>query len=156
MKVISLPFAFLIFNFAFLILLSGGVIVPRFFENRQMISQAISLGVLALVLCTLLIYRFTTRSSQEEERARAHSILRSLYEIERAYFEAYGTYLPVDRDQNGDILKLNDTPGRFRYRVEADRSTFVAVAEADLDGDGEAEVWQVDPANPDPVLKRQD
>ena len=134
----------------------GGVIVPGLFENRQIVSQAIFLGVLALVLCTLLIYRFTTRSPLEEERARAHSILRSLYEIERAYFEAYGTYLSVDRDRNGDILKLNDTPGRFRYRVEADRSTFVAVAEADLDGDGEVEVWQVDPAHPDPVLKRQD
>lgn len=125
----------------------------RGFENRQWISQVLFLALLFLILCTFLIYRFTIRVPLEEERTRAHIILRNLYAIERAYFEAHETYLPIN-PKIGDILKLNDPPGRFRYRVEADHSSFVAIAEANLGGI--VEIWQVDAENPDPFLKKKD
>ncbi len=125
-------------------------------ERHISVPQALFAGLLLLILCTLLVYRFTSRSEVDEERARARIMLETLYRIEQAHFGEYGTYLPIDRETNGEILKLNDAPGRFLYRVSVAGSTFVAVAEADLDGDGEVEVWQVDRERPEPFLKKQD
>ena len=125
-------------------------------EGRRPIFQPVLTGVLALVLCCLLAYRFTSRSPEDEERARVRIVLQSIHRIQQVHFKAYGTYLPMDRRNNIEILKLADTPGRFRYRVDASDSTFVGIATADLDGDGEIEVWQIDRNHPDPVLKNQD
>ncbi|MDP6778703.1 MAG: hypothetical protein QGI83_18255 [Candidatus Latescibacteria bacterium] len=118
--------------------------------------QIVCIVVLALVLCTLLVYRFTSRSAADADRARARIVLQTIYALEKAHLEETGTYLPVDRGSDSEILKLSDAPGPFRYRVAVLGTTFVAVAEADLDGDGELEVWQVDQAHPEPTLKEED
>lgn len=125
-------------------------------ERRPPVPQILCIAILALVLCTLLVYRFTSRSIADADRARARVILQTIYELEKAHFEESGTYLPIDRGSDSEILKLSDAPGPFRYRVSVSGSTFVAVAEGDLDGDGELEVWQVDQANPEPRLKEED
>ena len=125
-------------------------------ERRISVPQAVLAGLLLLIFCILLVYQFTSRSVVDKERASARIILQTIYRIEQTCYEEYGTYLPVDRETNGAILKLNDVPGRFRYRVAVAGSTFVAVAEADLDGDGDVEVWQIDQRSPEPFLKRQD
>ena len=125
-------------------------------ERHRPAFQAILTGALALVLCSLLAYRFTSHSAEDEERARAHIVLQTIYRIQQAHVKAYGTYLPIDRENNMEILKLKDAPGRFRYRVEVSDSAFFGFAFADLDGDGEIEVWQIDREHPDPVLKNQD
>jgi len=128
----------------------------RFLEDRQRIFQTVFLVSVAVVLAFLMVYRFTTRTPLEAERVRAHIMLQRLYEIEQAYFKEFGTYLSIDRENHGELLQLNNAPGRFRYRVEAGPASFVAVAEADLDGNGTVEVWQVDHRSPEPVLKQQD
>ncbi len=125
-------------------------------KRRISVPQAVVAGLLLLILFTLLVYRFTSRSVADEERARARITLRTIYRLQQAYFGEYGTYLPIDREKNREILKLNDVPGQFRYQVVVADSAFVAVAQADLDGDGEVEVWQIDQRHLEPFLKRQD
>lgn len=113
--------------------------------------------VLLLVLfCGLMIYRLTARSQDDSERARARMHLELIYGLERAHLKEYGTYLPIDSEKNGEVLKLDEAPGRFRYRVTVEGSTFVAEARADLNGDGRQEVWYVDQETPEPVLIQQD
>lgn len=112
--------------------------------------------LLLALFCALMIVRLTARTPDESERARARMHLELIYVLERAHLKEYGTYLPVDREKNGEILKLEEVPGRFRYRVTVEGSTFVAEARADLDGDGRHEVWYVDQETPVPVLIQQD
>lgn len=126
----------------------------RLHENRQLVFRLLFLVGLVGVLCFGMIYQFTSRTPLEEERARAHIMLRRLYGMEQAYFKEFGTYLNIDRETHGDLLQLNNAPGRFRYRVEAGPASFVVVAEAYLNGT--VEVWQVDHTSPEPVLKQQD
>ena len=113
-------------------------------------------GLLLLVICTLLIYHFTSRSIEDQERARARTILQTLYQLEQAHLEEYGTYLAIGRESIGQILKLEDIPGRFKYSVVEEENSFVVLAEADFDGDGEVEIWQVDSTHPDPTLRKGD
>jgi hypothetical protein len=113
-------------------------------------------ALLIVIPAILLISRFTSRTDVDEERMRARIFLQSIYRIEQSHFQDHGTYLPISREKNGPILKLKDAPGRFRYRVEATDSTFVAIAEANLDADDELEVWQVDARNPEPILINRD
>ena len=61
-------------------------------------------GLLLLVLCTLLIYRFTSRSMEDQERARGRTILQTLYKLEQAHLEEYGTYLEIGRENIRQIL----------------------------------------------------
>ena len=128
----------------------------RLFENRQMRARAVLLVGLVGVLGVLWTHHFTTRSPVAAERARAHIMLQRIFDIEQAHFEELGTYLPIDREKSGEILKLNDAPGQFRYRVVVAPGAFVAYAEADLNANGRAEVWQIDSKDDRPVLKQQD
>lgn len=126
------------------------------FKDRKALSQAAVIGLLTVVLGSMVIYRFTTQTPVEKARARAHIILQNIYQLEQTYFHEKGTYLPISRENNGEILNLNNVSGRFRYRVEADGRRFAAFAEADLNGNGKAEIWLVDPQHPDPILIEQD
>lgn len=114
------------------------------------------IGLLLIVISILLIYRFTSRSPEDQERARARVFLQTLYQLEQAHHETYGTYLEIGRETIWQMLDLEEEPGRFRYSVRVEDNGFVALAEADLDGDGEAEIWQVDPTHPDPILTKGD
>lgn len=115
-----------------------------------------SVLVLCAALCAILIHRFTDRTPEDTERERARIMLQRIAALEHAYWAERGTYLPIDRDNNGRILQLDDAPGRFRYRVVVSEDGFVAYAEADLDRDGKAEVWMMDETRSEPVLKSED
>ena len=130
--------------------------MPDDSERGLSIRKHLAPVLLLAVFCILMIVRLTARSPDESERARARMHLELIYGLERAHLKEYGTYLPVDSEKNGEILKLMDVPGRFRYRVTVEGSTFVAEARADLDGDGRHEVWYVDQDTPAPVLIQQD
>ena len=130
--------------------------MPDESERELSIRKHLTPVILLILFCGLMIYRLTARSPDDSERARARMHLELIYGLERAHLKEYGTYLPIDREKNGEILKLNDVPGRFRYRVAVEGSTFVAEARADLDGNGRQEVWYVDQETPEPVLIQQD
>jgi hypothetical protein len=126
------------------------------FESRLLLRQAGGLAALFLILCMIVIYQFTHRSSLEGERERAQVMLRRIYDLEMAHRSENGTYLSINRETNGDILRLNDGVGQFTYRVDVTGDRFVATAKADLDGDGQVEVWQIDQRNTDPVKVNED
>lgn len=127
-----------------------------FWEYRYPLSQVgVVIGLLVL-MCVLLIYQFTYRTPEDAERERARIMLQRIAALEHAYRAEYGTYLPIDEENNGGILQLNNAPGRFRYRVTVSENDFVAYAEADFDRDGKAEVWVMDAAGSEPVLKHED
>ena len=125
-------------------------------ERGPSVKKHLVPALLLVLFCALMIYRLTAQSSEEKERMRARMHLELIYGLERAHLKEFGTYLPIDREKNGEILKLDVVPGRFRYRVTVEGSTFVAEARADLDGDGRHEVWYVDQETPEPVLIQQD
>ena len=125
-------------------------------ERGFSIRRHLAPVLLLALFCALMIYRLTARSPEDSERARARMHLELIYGLERTHLKEYGTYLPIDREKNGEILKLDEVPGRFRYRVTVEGSTFVAEARADLNGDGRQEVWYVDQDTPEPVLIQQD
>jgi len=126
------------------------------FENLLLLRRASGLVALFLILCLIIIYQFTHRLPHEAERERAQVMLRRIYDLEMAYWSGNGTYLPINRETNGDILRLNDGVGLFRYRVDVVGEGFVATAAADLDGDGRTEIWQIDQGNAEPVMVRED
>ncbi len=128
----------------------------RWFDQNERAREMGILAVLALLISFLTVYGYTTRTPDEAERERARIILHRIYELEQAYYREYGTYVPVDRETNGELLQLSHPPGRFRYRVDAGLASFVAYAEADLNGDGSVEVWQVDHRSSVPVLASRD
>jgi type II secretory pathway pseudopilin PulG len=126
------------------------------FDNRLLVRQIGSLVALFSVLCVIIIYQFTRRSDDAVERERAQVMLRRIHDLEMAYWSSNGTYLPIDRATNGDILQLNNVVGQFSYRVDVVGGRFLATAQADLDGDGMAEIWQMDQKSIDPVLVQAD
>lgn len=126
------------------------------FENRLLLRQVGGLVVLFMTLCMIVIYQFTHRSPDEIERERVQVMLRRIYDLEMAHRAENGTYLSINRETNGDILRFNDGVGQFTYRVDVTGDRFVATAKADLDGDGQAEIWQIDQRNTDPVKIRED
>ncbi len=125
-------------------------------ERGPSVRKHLVPAMLLVLFCALMIYRLTAQTPEDKERMRARMHLELIYGLERAHLEEFGTYLPIDREKNGEILKLDVVPGRFRYRVTVEGSTFVAEARADLDGDGRQEVWYVDQESPEPVLIQQD
>ena len=126
------------------------------FENRLLMRQGVGLVVLFMILCVIVIYQFTHRSPDEQERERAQVMLLRIYDLEMAYWSDNGTYLSIDRKINGDILRLNEGLGKFSYRVDVAGDRFVAIAEADLNGNGQYEVWQIDQRNPVPIRVQED
>ena len=127
-----------------------------FWKYRDQLPQVgIVIGLLVL-MCVLLIYQFTYRTPEDAERERARIMLQRIAALEHAYRAEYGTYLSIDRGNNGGILQLNNVPGRFRYRVTVSEDGFTAYAEADFDRDGKAEVWVVDARESEPVLQNRD
>ena len=84
--------------------------------------------VLLVLFCGLMIYRLTVQSPEDSERTRARMHLELIYRLQSAHLKEVGTYLTIDSEKNGQILKLNEVPGRFRYRVTVEGSTFVAEA----------------------------
>ena len=127
-----------------------------FWKDRDQLRQAgIVIGLLVM-LCVVLFYQFTYRTPEDAERERARIMLQRIAALEHAYRAEYGTYLPIDKKNNGGILQLNNAPGRFRYRVTVSEDGFKAYAEADFDRDGKAEVWMMDATGSEPVLKHED
>ncbi|MDE2829669.1 MAG: hypothetical protein OXN20_06100 [Gemmatimonadota bacterium] len=127
-----------------------------FWKYRGQLRQVgVIIGLLVLI-CAVLFYQFTYRTPEDAERERARIILQRIAALQHAYRAEYGTYLPIDHENNGGILQLNNAPGRFRYRVTVSEDGFVAYAEADFDRDGKAEVWVVDARESEPVLKHED
>ena len=125
-------------------------------EKRVALGQFLLPGLLLLTLCTLVVYRFTSRTESDDERARARVILQSIYNLEVSHYKKRGSFIPIKEINNADILKLRTISGRFRYRVDITDSSFLATAKADLDGDGEVEVWRVDQHSAQPFLLRED
>lgn len=127
-----------------------------FWKYRDQLPQVgVVIGLLVLI-CVVLFYQFTYRTPEDAERERARIMLQRIAALQHAYRAEYGTYLPIDEENNGGILQLNNVPGRFRYRVMVSEDGFVAYAEADFDRDGKAEVWMVDARQSEPVLKHED
>ena len=127
-----------------------------FWKYRNQLHQVgVVIGLLVL-MCVVLIYQFTYRTPEDAERERARIMLQRIAALEHAYRVEYGTYLSIDRGNNGGILQLNNVPGRFRYRVTVSEDGFKAYAEADFDRDGKAEVWVVDAMGSEPVLQNRD
>ena len=127
-----------------------------FWKYRDQLHQVgVVIGLLVL-MCVVLIYQFTYRTPEDAERERARIMLQRIAALEHAYRAEYGTYLSIDRGNNGGILQLNNVPGRFRYRVTVSEDGFKAYAEADFDRDGKAEVWVVDAMGSEPVLQNRD
>ena len=130
--------------------------MPDVSERGLSIGKHLTPVLILVLFCGLMIYRLTARSPDDSERARARMHLELIYGLEHAHLTEHGTYLPIDSEKNGEVLKLDEVPGRFRYRVTVEGSTFVAEARADLNGDGRQEVWYVDQDTPEPVLIQQD
>lgn len=130
--------------------------MPQEQEKRILLRQFILPGLLLLVLCTLVAYRFTSTSPADEERARARVLLGTIHRLETSEYKKFGRYIPINEISNAQILKLIHVPGKFSYRVDVTDSSFLATARADLDGDGEFETWQVDHHGPQPVLASED
>ncbi|MDP6041482.1 MAG: hypothetical protein QGG64_23240 [Candidatus Latescibacteria bacterium] len=128
----------------------------RLLEHRDQLYQAGIIVGLFVVFCVGLIYHFTIRTLDGSERERAHIMLQRIVALEHTYRSEYGTYLPIDRENNGEELHLNDVLGQFHYKVTVSEDGFVAHAEADFDGDGQAEIWRVDATQSDPVLIQRD
>ncbi len=127
-----------------------------FWKYRDQLHQVgVVIGLLVL-MCVVLIYQFTYRTPEDAERERARIMLQRIAALEHAYRVEYGTYLSIDRGNNGGILQLNNVPGRFSYRVTVSEDGFKAYAEADFDRDGKAEVWVVDAMGSEPVLQNRD
>ena len=128
----------------------------RLLEYRDQLLQGGIIVGLFVILCVGLIYHFTIRTPDGAERERARIMLQRLVALEHTYRAEYGTYLPIDCENNGEELQLHDVPGRFQYRVIVSADGFVAYAEADFDGDGQAEIWRVEAAQSEPVLLQRD
>ena len=127
-----------------------------FWKDRDQLPQAgIVIGLLVM-LCVVLFYQFTYRTPEDAERERARIMLQRIAALQHAYRAEYGTFLPIDKKNNGGILQLNNAPGRFRYRVTVSEDDFKAYAEADFDRDGKAEVWMMDATGSESVLKQED
>lgn len=127
-----------------------------FWKYRDLLHQVGVIIGLLILMCVVLFYQFTYRTPEDAERERARIMLQRIAALQHAYRSEYGTYLPIDEENNGRILQLNNAPGRFRYRVTVSEDGFMAYAEADFDRDGKAEVWVVDATGSDPVLKHED
>lgn len=127
-----------------------------FLRYRDLLHQVGVIIGLLILICVVLFYQFTYRTPEDAERERARIMLQRIAALQHAYRSEYGTYLPIDEENNGGILQLNNAPGRFRYRVTVSEDGFMAYAEADFDRDGKAEVWVVDATGSDPVLKHED
>lgn len=126
------------------------------YEKRILLRRVGGLIALSAALCVIIIYQFTLRTTAQSERERAQIMLQRIYDLQMAYRAENGTYLPIDRERNGDILRLNDGVGLFAYRVIVNGDQFVARAEADLNGDGQMEVWQMTPHSDEPVQTQAD
>ena len=127
-----------------------------FWKYRDLLHQVGVIIGLLILMCVVLFYQFTYRTPEDAERERARIMLQRIAALQHAYRSEYGTYLPIDEENNSRILQLNNAPGRFRYRVTVSEDGFMAYAEADFDRDGKAEVWVVDATGSDPVLKHED
>ena len=125
-------------------------------ENRALVRRITSASSMLLLICTMLVFQFTSKSPTERERARARTMLESVHNLQMAHFEETGTYLSSRRGNTSDVMRWDDMPGVFRYVVGDEGLRYVAVAEADLNGDGQVEVWQINSDNPEPVLAQSD
>jgi hypothetical protein len=120
-------------------------------EHTLPLRQICFIGTLVALVTILLGFKFTARTHADKERERARILLQSVYRLERAYHWDHGTYLPIDRERNSDLLKLDDLPGGLRFRVETEPSNFIAYVEADPTGNGITEVWRIDARSSRPV-----
>ncbi len=125
-------------------------------ENRVLLRNTTFALAMVALICSMLIYGFTTKTDAERERARARTALETIHALQQSYYREFGTYLSSDRGNISDVLRWDDMPGIFDYVVIDQGDTYVALAEADLDGDGRTETWRVDPKHPKPFLVQSD
>lgn len=125
-------------------------------EGRTLYKQLRVIVLLLLGICSLLVVKFTTRTSDEKERARARVVLSGIHNLQQNHHVMFGTYLSSRRANTSEVMKWTDVPGRFRYDVTTDYGSYAARASADLNGDGQFEVWQVDPRHSNPVRLHPD
>ncbi len=62
-------------------------------ENRALVRRIASASSMLLLICTMLVFQFTSKSPTERERARARTMLESVHNLQMAHFEETGTYL---------------------------------------------------------------
>jgi hypothetical protein len=129
----------------------------RYFSpRRSRRTDALVILIIGVLFSGMVVHHFTSRSYAEEQQMKARLLLEQIYRLERAHFEQYGVYLPIDPSHNADLLKL-DGPSPYQFRVEApDSTSFIATAWADLNDDGKKDVWRVDQSHPVPIHKEKD
>ncbi len=119
-------------------------------------TDTLLICAVGLVFSLVTVYYFTIRTYSEEQQRKARLLLEQIYRLQRAHFEQYRTYVPIDRDRNADVLRLDDA-FPYAYRVEVpDSTSFIATAWADLKGDGKKDIWTVDQSHPTPIHKEKD
>jgi len=128
----------------------------RYFSPpRSRRTDAKVILVIGIIFAAVAVHHFSARTYTQEQQVRARLFLEQIYRLERAHFEQYGAYLPIDNDRTLDVLKL--TGVLYQYRVEVpDSASFIATAWADLNGDGKKDVWTVDQNHPVPIHKERD
>jgi type II secretory pathway pseudopilin PulG len=127
--------------------------VSNFSPRRSHRTDVIVILIIGIVFSVVAVYYFTTRTYAEEQQKKACLFLEQIYRLEQAHFEQYGAYLPIDRNHNAYVLKL-DGVSLYEYRVEVpDSTSFIATTWADLNGDGKKDVWVVDQNHPTPFQK---
>jgi len=98
--------------------------------------------VIISVLSLLAIPRFMTSSTQSKQ-AEAQGILKQIYTMERAYFQANDLYT-----ENMDELDIEILPNtRYMYDISSDGASFTATAHCaspGLDGDPTPDTWIID------------
>jgi Tfp pilus assembly protein PilE len=98
--------------------------------------------VIVAVLSLLAIPRFMTSSTQSKQ-AEAQGILKQIYTMERAYFQANDTYTESMDDLDIEILPNT----RYAYSISSDGLSFTATAHCaapGLDGDVTPDTWIID------------
>ncbi len=129
----------------------------RYFPStRSRPTDILLICLMGVVFLAVAVSRFTTRTELEERQQKARLLLEQVYRLQRAHFEQYGTYIPIEPGRNTDVLKLD---GAFPYtcRVEVpDSASFIATAWASVSGTEKRDVWTVDQDHPVPIHQEKD
>ncbi len=128
----------------------------RFFKRKgfTLVELLVVVAIIG-VIAGLAIPRFM-RSSSKAKQGEAQLILKQIYDMQRAYCQAYDTYYPSDGSsvvmQPGGAIGSLDvevmSSARYSYSVTATRTSFTATAgtkkATGLDDDPTLDVWRID------------